>query len=89
MKTKLFLVGLIIGLVTTSCAHAPATQIVDVPVPVHAKQIDLKACPKVPIVDLTPESSWDQRLSAWNATIVILQGCLDSRNQIILELNKP
>ena len=87
MVNKL-LIGSLLALLG-ACATCPKPEIVQTPIAIHAKQIDLKACPKLPIIDLTPESNWDARLSSWSATIVILQGCLDSRNNIILELNRP
>jgi hypothetical protein len=88
MKLKLFLMGLVIGVMVTSCAHAPATQIVDVPVAVHANKIVIAKCPELPIVTLTPDSTWDQRLKGWQASLVIVLGCLDARDAIIEELNK-
>lgn len=88
MKLKLILSGLVFGLGISSCAHAPATQIVDIPIATQAKHIDLKPCPELPINQLTTASTWDQRLSAWYASLTIQQGCIKARDQIIQEINK-
>ena len=88
MKLKLFLIGLVFGIVISGCAHAPATQIVDIPIPVQAKKIDIPVCPDRPIDSLKPEDSWDTRLKAWNSSLIILRGCWIADETILKSLNK-
>ena len=75
-------------LVLTGCAHAPTTQIVEVPVATPIKHVDLQVCPVLPILALTAESTWDSRLPAWQASLMILQGCYDAEHKILLEIFK-
>ena len=88
MKLKLILAGLVVGLVVSSCAHAPATQIVDIAVPVEAKKINIPECPVLPINSVQPGDSFDMHLKAWNASLTILQGCWQADELILKELNK-
>lgn len=83
---KLIMICLLIG----ACAHAPVptTQIIEVPVPVTPKHIDLKPCPTIPIIGLTPDSDWDSRLKAWNSSVVLQAGCIKSLENVIKEINK-
>jgi hypothetical protein len=81
---------IILCLLLGACAHAPvpATQVIDIPIVIQPRHIDLPSCPELPILALTPDSTWDQRLPAWYASITIQAGCIESRDNIIRELNK-
>jgi hypothetical protein len=89
MKIKLILAGLVAGLAVSSCAsNCPKPTIIETPIAIQAKHIDLEPCPLLPIYNLLPTDTFDVRLKAWDATIVLLKGCVDSRDKIIQELNK-
>jgi len=79
---------LVAFLVLTGCAHTPTTQIVEVPVSVPIKHVDLPSCPVLPILALTADSTWDARLPAWQASLMILQGCYDADRKILQEVFK-
>ena len=83
MKT----IFLIIFLTLVGCAHTPTT-VVEVPVAVPIKHVDLPTCPVLPILALTADSTWDARLPAWQASLIILQGCYDADRKILNEIFK-
>lgn len=84
MKKLILVASLFLG----ACATCPRPEIVETPIAIHAKHISLDSCPLLPIYSLGPDSNWDLRLKAWEATVIILQGCVKSRDQIIEEINK-
>jgi hypothetical protein len=89
---KQFVTGCLLGLalLNGACAHAviPTTQVVDIPVPVQPKHVELTPCPVLPIIALTPDSDWDLRLKSWDSSISILMGCVEARDKIIGEIGK-
>jgi hypothetical protein len=81
---------IILSLILASCATAPktVTTAVEVPVSIHAGHIDIPECPVLPINGLSKDASWDQRLKAWQASMMIEQSCTSAYKNILEELNK-
>lgn len=83
---KLIILSLILG----ACASTPktVTTTVEIPVSTHASHVAIPDCPALPINSLAEDASWDQRLHAWDASLVILKGCVEVRQNLLNEINK-
>jgi hypothetical protein len=83
---KLIILSLILG----ACATAPktVTTAVDIPIAVRPNHIDIPDCPVLPINGLSKDASWDLRLKAWEASMLIEGSCASAYKNILEELNK-
>lgn len=86
---KRFIFTLVCLLLIVGCAGIQTKpQEVNIPIAALPNKIQIDPCPALPIDSLKPTDDWTVRLHSWSASVDILRGCVDSRDEVINEFNK-